>query len=177
MANHRTLHAILGTALVAASFANPVVNGGFETGDLSGWSSTNPPSVIADGALSTYSAFFAGPSDDRPTLSQTMNLAAGQYTLRFDLKNYGVGEDMLIVRFDGAVYLTEQPIVSPLESWAPYELTVSTAGGPTELRFTGYDALAGFQIDNVSLEPVPEPASILALGAGLLALRRRRSAK
>ena len=173
MNNNRILLLFAFGALAGVALANPVVNGGFETGDLTGWTSASPPSVIADGAMSSFSASFSGAAQQ--SISQTLNLASGTYTLRFDLKNYGVGEDSVGVSFDGTLYLFESPISAPLESWAPYEVDVFTGGGLTELKIYGHDTLANWQLDNVSLTPVPEPATMLGLSAGLLALWRRRS--
>jgi hypothetical protein len=52
--------------------------------------------------------------------------------------------------------------------------TMGVGPGDQISSFTITGDSGSFQIDDLTLEPVPEPASMAALGVGLLALRRRK---
>lgn len=62
-------------------------------------------------------------------------------------------------------------------SWVYYTTRITTAGGPLKLgAFTSIDLIA--YVDSINVQPVPEPANALCIGAGLCGLtvyvRRRR---
>jgi hypothetical protein len=105
----------------------------------------------------------------------------GSYVLSFNLGGSTRGDtNTVIVRF-GGVDISAGGIT--LGSAAPFSPPISlsfTAGAPGQISFEnlGGDNL-GLILDNVTLDQVPEPGSLLLLGGGLAALgswRRRRSA-
>jgi hypothetical protein len=150
------------------------------------------PMTIADG---TNAVFLQGSG----TVSQTLNLNTGQYTLSYDLMGRAGSAGNYINEVTaslsgGLVNDTETPantdVTSPSD-WTLYtdNFTVTTAGSYT-LQFTGdypYGVTAPDGqtdhttfLDNASIVAVPEP-SILALAEfcliGLLFVRRHSLAK
>lgn len=85
--------------------------------------------------------------------------------------------DNSIYRFDG---LTLTPTVIATFDFAPAELTIGPDGGLYVFRDFGVDIYAGYtEIIRISesAQPVPEPATLVLLGAGgaaLVFVRRRR---
>jgi len=88
-------------------------------------------------------------------------------TLRMTLDGAALGADIPVV-----------PVPSGSENWAVTSRTfVATSTSHTlRIRSIGAPSLAGndFGIDNVSVQAVPEPGTMIALGAGVLALLKRR---
>ncbi|HLO42316.1 MAG TPA: hypothetical protein VK176_14940 [Phycisphaerales bacterium] len=173
---------VVGAASSVAS-AELVVNGGFEDG-LTGWWSD--PSdfgsdfeVIGQGRESGHSLMLsAEPGGIGDVVYQELALVPGQkYAVEFWVLNYGVGNDMLRVLWEGGT-LTQfgDPIDFPLESWSFVSLEATATDGPSTLfGFGGYDGNASFLIDDVSVRAVPAPGACV-LGALCMAggLRRRR---
>jgi hypothetical protein len=65
---------------------NPIVNPGFETGNISGWTTAGTTSVVSGGAHSgTYSARVGGtsPTSGDSSISQTFTVPTGQAQLSF----------------------------------------------------------------------------------------------
>jgi hypothetical protein len=179
-------------ALVAAMFAvttahaNLVTNGGFETGDFSGW--TTAIDGFYDGVDSAapqagnFAAFFGNPGIS--TISQKLATAPNTtYLLTFWLMvegdpNGNAAPNSFSFDWNGA------PGAPALVNSGPtgykefqYFLTANSAS--TELAFNFSDTPAFIDFDSVSVT-VPEPTSLaLVLGAlgAALATRRRSSAK
>jgi hypothetical protein len=72
---------------LAPAGPNPVVNGGFETGSLSGWTSTGPASVVSSGQHAGAHAAQVGSSVDATdgtfSISQTFTARAGDSAVSF----------------------------------------------------------------------------------------------
>jgi hypothetical protein len=148
-------------------FTNWTVSGG--TVDLIGngyfdFFPTNGLYVDLDGSTGAAGLLADGP------------FAAGKYVLSFWLAGSQRGDtNSVLVGFGG----TSDTIT--LASSVPFTLyTYSfTAAAPFQLSFhnAGGDNV-GLLLDNVTLDAVPEPGTLLLLGSGLsaLALRRRRKA-
>ncbi len=186
---------------VSASAANLFVNGGFESGDLTGWTLTDAGSgswyVNGNGAGTTLNNFsvptnpgggsFVANTDQfgpgTHSLSQSFTLAAGAYTLSFDGRgndHSGAGpapDQRIYVQVDGAdIYSGIMTL-----DWANYTFNLALGAGAHTISFNETDDRNFFSagLDNASLSAgVPEPATwtLMIGGFGLAgaALRRRR---
>jgi hypothetical protein len=195
------LFALLACAISAfpALGDNIVVNGDFETGDLTGWSvnagANDPWQVLdADPIAGSYSAATgcAGTEcvdvgDPSAAASLSQNLATtpgGVYTLTFLENNGGEPED-LVVLWGGSVVLDLCPGSTGCGPGSGNLFTVAglaATSDSTELTFLGRDDPGYIRLDNIDVEPAgaPEPATsvtvaLCALASVIRACRGRKS--
>lgn len=162
---------------------NLVVNGGFETGDFTGWS-TAPAAmgsdfgVIGQPHTGDFAAVFSANESQNDEIFQSLVTEPGQdYILTYWIQNLGVGDDSLRVAFSGAFDLSA-PVQTELENWIEVTVQFTATLPVSELRIGGYDNLSSFLIDDVSVVLVPTSGSAaLALVAATFVLpgRRRRA--
>jgi hypothetical protein len=188
----------------SAHAANLIANGGFETGDTSGWTQSDSGSgswfVITNGGTTPVAGFstpfltgggaFTATTDQggpgSHDLSQTLTLAGGAYTLSFDARGEdqsgsgGLPEQEYVVNVDG---VDISGILND-SSWSHFSFNLSLGAGAHTIDFHENDDLLFYEagVDNVSLTgsgAVPEPATwtMMIGGFGLAgaALRRRRA--
>jgi PEP-CTERM motif len=104
---------------------------------------------------------------------------AGSYVLSFWLQpnDRGGASDTVTISFGSYSELFTLPSLgNNADSWAFYQRSVSFGGaGGQTLSFdhAGGDNV-GILLDNVQVEAVPEPGTLLLLGSGIAALRVRR---
>lgn len=195
---------ILGTARPSQAL---LINGDFETGDLTGWSKFLVPSgtpvtgsgveafdTNGDGSSSAAAVFQAGTNGGNAAITQSAAIEAGSYRLSADLAvltfsaNDGGTFELL---FDGVV--VDSWVLGRVGSYSTIRgaldaslLDVTAGTHEVMIRVTrGYLWAASTPkqyVDNVALEPVPDPsvASMISLGlmilSGLARRRRRASA-
>ena len=180
---------VLAAAAVSVSMpsmaASIVTNGGFETGDFTGWTqfgNTSFTSVFNSGGASEgiYSAAF-GPIGSTGGIFQTLATTGGAtYSYSFSLRNIGGVPNSFAASIDGntVTSLTNAGTFP----FTAYSGTFTATGALTDLRFTFQQDVRSYFLDAVSVveevAAVPEPATwammIAGFGIAGVSLRRRR---
>lgn len=187
--------AALAAALLLSSSAfatsNLVTNGDFETGDLTGWTASEPALDYIHGVdADFYQAvthvphsgfvYYDGTMGHQGTLSQSLGTIAGAvYTLEFDLQRFSAyppPDNQLTVTFAGHTVLDE---TNGSNTWQHFSFTGLTASGASSLlQFANRNENDYTELDNVSviMTAVPEPSIALMMLGGLVlvAYRSRR---
>jgi len=176
----------LAVATPAARAAELVANGGFETGDYTGWSTQDAGFTsffpVNSGVGANGSAFYAvfgatGSVDDQ--IFQILPTIAGeQYEVSFYVRNTSsVASEHQFASWEGNSIFNEQPVAVRFE-WAKITVNVTATQNGSELRLGGRDQQDIVRLDEVSVigAIAPEPASLglLALGAATMLRRRTR---
>jgi hypothetical protein len=170
-----------------ASHAELVTNGGFETGDFTGWAQSGNTGFMdvdtdtLDAHSGTYGASF-GPVGSLGYISQTLaTTAGGHYELSFWLDNQSGPTNAFEVSWNGTVLhsLTD----SDRFDFTRFSFAVDAVDSSSVLQFGFQQNPSYWGLDDVSVvassRAVPEPATLAVLGTGVLGfglLRRRRRA-
>jgi hypothetical protein len=168
------------SAGTSSATTNLIVNGGFETGDFTGWTVAGDATGVAttgfDGFAphsGTYFAALGDTSESYPygTLSQTVTDASGQaLTLSYWLASDGAQPNYFDATWDGTLISGSQITNSNAFGYIDYQFTVVGTGTDTllfhEQNVPAYDAL-----DDVSLTAaVPEPTTWAMMLLGFMGL-------
>lgn len=186
---YKTLSAGVALALAVAvghvgaaqASTNLVTNGGFETGDFTGWAPApnSFPMYIVSAPVQegAHAAQIAGFDFNPDTLTQVILTALGQsYTLSFWYAQDQRTPNGLAVTWNGAnVYAVTDELIGGYQ----HVLSTVVGTGSDNLVFSAYNNPAYTYLDNVSVSAnVPEPSTwaLSIVGFGLLGatVRRRR---
>ncbi len=163
-----------------------VVNGGFETGDFTGWTqfgNTGYSTVTGGGVQHTgsFGAYF-GPVGSIGGIQQTISASIGDVvTVSFWLRTAGGGTNFFSANFDGATLMSVTNRATTLDytQFTFANITV-TNNNPTLSFSFRHDPILHF-FDDVSVQtvdgslvPLPSGAALASAGLALVATRRRR---
>jgi hypothetical protein len=164
------------TALVSAQAQAVIVNGDFETGDLTGWtpigdltfSGVNTAGALGYGVFAgTYSAYF-GTVGSVAGISQVVTTTPGlAYTVSFQLANDAGGPAGFEVDWNGAAQNISLP--GGAFGWTHKQFTITATTSSTTIAFLFIQDSAYFYMDNVTITAVPEPGAC-AVVSGLALL-------
>ncbi len=183
--------AVLTCTFGCAAFGqNLITNGGFETGDFTGWTQfgdTSFTGVCADADPTTSCSGYTpydgdwmasfGPISAQGGITQTITTTPGaSYLISFYLSNGQRGPDSLDVTFNG-VTLVSGTNVGYLH-WQLFQFTQVATSNTAALSFAFYQVPDYYDLDDVSVQLVdtPEPASLSLLASAFvagMALKRR----
>ena len=177
---------VVATFFAGDSHANIITNPSFETGDFTGWTHSGDTSLSGVTTLQphsgTYGAEFGPPTPG--FLTQTLATTPGaEYEIQFWLANgFDLQPNFFSVSFDGVVL--DSLTNAGFFGYTLFDYTAVASSASTDLVFTFMHPPHFWFFDDVSVvatdaDDVPEPESLLLIGAGLITLLtlRRRAAR
>jgi PEP-CTERM motif len=167
--------------LPGVASADIVYNGGFETGDFTGWILSGNPipgdvdSSLPHSGLYEANLFAAG---SLGYLEQFLPTTPGTlYNLAYFLNSDGGTPNEFLAQLNGTMLIDQTNI--PSRNYTQYSFSFQATSTSTDLKFGFRDDPGSLHLDDVSVTPVPEPASmwlgVLMIGAA--AAKRRGNSR
>jgi hypothetical protein len=187
---------VIAIAAIAGAANAQILNGGFETGDLTDWVaySSAPPPVV-DNTLAhsgSYSVFLGsalgGETPGDGAIYQQFAVGAGGtlsfWTLRVTTDSISFDwQDAYIRDTSGNILSTIFHTCQTDSNWGETTVDMSAYAGQTvQIAFLvhgdNFGDATNMRVDDVTFTPsTPEPTSMAVLGLGAIGLIRRRKAK
>jgi VCBS repeat-containing protein len=145
-----------------------LVNGNFETGDLTGWTTSGSHiSVEQDefgGEFGQYTARLA-PTNSLESLSQTVSTSPGQhYTVSFTLlPDFDAGSEFLSVKWNGQTLLATSDLTSGGTHYS-FDVDGASTGVSSTLTFGYTTDGTGMLLDAIAVSPASGPPTETAAG-------------
>lgn len=177
---------VIGTFGAPAAQAGLITNGGFETGDFTGWDLSGnigfgtgvclTGGTFLGSACTANSGSYAavsGPFQTPGDISQTLTTETGHsYDLQFFFRNDNLGStpsNSLNVIWNGSVVSS---FVNELDhGFLEVDLFgLLASSNSTQLTFEFVNNPGGFFLDDVSVDAVPEPSALILVAMALLSL-------
>jgi hypothetical protein len=164
-------------ASAIAPAAELVVNGGFETGDFSGWTLTGNTAFTGVDPNFAYSGNFGaklGPIGSDGYLSQTLpTVPGGTYVLSYAFENLGGVPNDFGVFWGGVLVPGSDFLNAPSFPGRTFSATLTAPAPNTEVRFYFRQDETHWGLDEVSVKgapggAVPEPSTLGLAAAGTL---------
>lgn len=158
--------------------ADIVVNGGFETGDFTGWILSGNPIPGAVDISNPHSGNYAADLSAQSSLGYLEQFLATTpgtlYNLTYFLASDGGTPNEFSAQLNGTTLIDRMNI--PSQTYTQYSFSFQATGTSTDLKF-GFRNDPGFlHLDDVSVTPVPEPA-LAWLGVPMIVLALAKQAK
>jgi hypothetical protein len=158
--------------------ANLVINGDFETGDLTGWTANGNFLGVNDPGDNGTKTAYMGTTGSLGSLSQILTTVVGEtYTLSYDFFSDGGIPNQFQVQVNSTILFDQTNI--PAQAFTPYSFNFVGTGSDT-IQFNERNDPSYLQLDNVVVDvaAVPEPFTIVgSLVGGTAALRMRKKLK
>jgi hypothetical protein len=130
------------------------VNGGFETGNLTGWTENGALAISSVPNLGAFSAVFFSNSSEPATLSQTLSgfTVGNEYQLSFFLNTQGQIPNGLTASVGGVEFLTLTNITTT--GFPNYTANFTASSTSETLTFSGFNDQDASFLDDISVTAV-----------------------